>query len=196
MPRIPLLPEKDAGLFTRLCYRFSRRRYGVVVEPAAVMGYHPKLLFAVGLAELAMERALTVLPVSLRELAVYRVATRVGCSWCVDFGTLSQRNKGLDIDRLAEIDDYLISPRFTKVERLALAYADAMTAQPMEVTDEQVAQLDERLGHAGLVELTYAIALENERARFNHALGLTDQGFTSGAACAVPPSKRSGMGQD
>jgi len=36
------------------------------------------------------------------------------------------------------------------------------------------------------VELTYAIAVENHRARFNHALGITDQGFTSGEACRVP----------
>jgi hypothetical protein len=47
---------------------------------------------------------------------------------------------------------------------------------PTTVTDEMVAELDAELGHDGLVELTYAIAVENHRARFNHALGITDQG--------------------
>ncbi len=58
-----------------------------------------------------------------------------------------------------------------------------MTAQPMTVTDAQVAELEAAFGRAGLVELTTQIALENMRARSNHALGITDQGFD--AACAV-----------
>ena len=124
-----------------------------------------------------------MLPRRLRELAVYRTATVVGCSWCVDFGTMLQRLDGLDVDRLQHIDDYADSPFFTPAERLAIAYADAMTAQPMAVTDEQVAALERELGRAGLIELTHVIALENERARFNHALGITDQGFD--AACRV-----------
>ena len=61
-----------------------------------------------------------------------------------------------------------------------------MTALPPTVTDDMVAELDAELGHDGLVELTYAIAVENHHARFNHALGITAQGFTSGEACRVP----------
>ncbi|MGH3936977.1 MAG: carboxymuconolactone decarboxylase family protein [Pseudonocardiaceae bacterium] len=98
-----------------------------------------------------------------------------------------QRHHGLDIERLRELDSYQTSPAFTPMERRALAYADAMTALPTAVTDEMVAELDTEFGHDGLVELTYAIAVENHRARFNHALGITDQGFTSGQACRVPP---------
>ena len=72
-----------------------------------------------------------------------------------------QRLGGLAVDRLQHIDDYAESPLFTPAERLAIAYADAMTAQPMTVTDEQVAALERELGRAGLIELTHAIALEN-----------------------------------
>jgi hypothetical protein len=46
--------------------------------------------------------------------------------------------------------------------------------------------LRRRFGRDGAVELTHAIALEDQRATFNHALGLVDQGFTSGEACRVP----------
>ena len=62
---------------------------------------------------------------------------------------------------------------------------DAMTATPMTVTDEQVADLEKRFGRAGVVELTYQIALENSRARNNHALGITAQGFGTDS-CRVP----------
>jgi alkylhydroperoxidase family enzyme len=97
-----------------------------------------------------------------------------------------QRHHGLDIERLQHIHDYARSPLYTELERLVLDYALAMTSTPLSVTDEQVAELDSRLGHAGLLELTYVIALENMRARNNHALGITDQGFTGGDACRVP----------
>ena len=96
------------------------------------------------------------------------------------------RLDGLDVDQLKHIADFETSDAFTDEERDVIRYADAMTATPMTVTDEQVAALVERYGHDGVVELTYHIALENHRARFNHALGITDQGFSSGDACRVP----------
>jgi hypothetical protein len=36
------------------------------------------------------------------------------------------------------------------------------------------------------MELTYQIGIENMRARMNTALGITEQGFSSGDACQVP----------
>ncbi|HEX3590291.1 MAG TPA: carboxymuconolactone decarboxylase family protein [Pseudonocardiaceae bacterium] len=191
MPRIPEVPADQAGWVTKLVYRFSRRRFGAVMQPVSVMAQHSRLLVGYVIGETAALRTATVLPASVRELAVYRAATRVGCSWCVDFGTMLMHRQGLDIDRLLHIDEYATSPHFTDLDRLVIAYADAMSDQPMHVTDEQVAELDRRLGHRGLVELTFVIAQENQRSRFNKALGLTDQGFTSGDACRVPmPGQR------
>ena len=96
------------------------------------------------------------------------------------------RLDGLDVERLKDIDDYATSPRYTDDERAAIAYADAMTTDPHTVTDEQVADLRRRFGDAGVIELTYQIGVENMRARMNTALGITEQGFSSGDACRVP----------
>ncbi|MBD0324667.1 MAG: carboxymuconolactone decarboxylase family protein, partial [Aldersonia sp.] len=157
-----------------------------VPEPFAVLANHPGLFTAGAVHELAAERASTKLPANIREIAVYRVAWTVGCSWCVDFGTMLQRLDGLDIERLEHIGDYAESSRYSDEEKAAIAYADAVTATPPTVTDEQVADLERRFGAAGVVELTYQIALENMRARMYSALGITEQGFNSGAACRVP----------
>ena len=97
-----------------------------------------------------------------------------------------QRLEGLDIQRLKDIDSYATSTAFTDDERAAIAYADAITADPHTVTDEQIADLEARFGDAGVFELTYQIGLENMRARMNTALGITEQGFSSGDACRVP----------
>lgn len=166
-------------------YRYAERRFGSVPEPMAVMAHHQKLLAAYGVSETAMEKASTVLPASVREVALYRVATTVGCSWCVDFGTMLQRLDGLDVDRLQHIDEYETSPLYSEDERAAIAYAEAMTSTPMTVTDEQVADLQKRFGNDGLVELSYQIGFENHRARMNAALGITDQGFSTDS-CRVP----------
>ena len=66
-----------------------------------------------------------------------------------------------------------------------------MTTDPHLVTDEQVADLRRRFGDAGVMELTYQIGVENMRARMNTALGITEQGFSSGDACRVPWADRS-----
>ncbi|GLZ39587.1 carboxymuconolactone decarboxylase family protein [Actinokineospora sp. NBRC 105648] len=186
MPRIEGVAAREAGPVLRVLYWFAKRRFGAVPEPFTVLARHRGLMLAGAKHELGVRRASKVLPAGVRELAVFRVAQQVGCSWCVDFGTMLQRLDGLDIDRLRHIDDYTTSDSYTADERLAIAYADAMTANPMTVTDEQVAELTARFGEKGVIELTYQVALENQRARMNHALGITDQGFTSGDACRVP----------
>jgi AhpD family alkylhydroperoxidase len=189
--RIPAVPDTEAGWAGRLVYRFARKRFGLVPEPFAVARHHKGIFWAGLVAESAYLQASKALPTSVRELAVYRTATRVGCSWCVDFGTMLQRLDGLDIERLQHIDEYATSPLYSSVERLAIGYADAMTAQPMTVTDDQVAELERALGRAGVVELTTQIGLENMRARVNHALGITDQGFDAVCKVRLAPSAAS-----
>jgi len=186
MPRIPGVATKDAGFVIRIGYWFAKRRFKVVPEPFSVLAGHRKLFMAAARHEMAAEKASKVLPANVRDLAVYRVAQQLGCSWCVDFGTMLQKHAGLDIERLKHIDDYLTSPTYTRQERLAVAYADAVTTTPVNVTDEQVAELREEFGDEGVLELTYQIGLENMRARTYSALDIRDQCFSSGDACRLP----------
>jgi AhpD family alkylhydroperoxidase len=173
----------------RVGYWIAKRRYGVVPEPFTVLARHRKLFMTAARHEMAAEKASRTLPESVRELAVYRVAQRLGCSWCVDFGTMLQKNASLDVDRLKHIDDYLDSSTYTRSERLAIAYADAMTTTPVSATDEQVDELRAEFGDEGVVELTYQIGLENMRARMFSALDIRDQGFRSGDACRLPDAE-------
>jgi AhpD family alkylhydroperoxidase len=183
--RIEPLPPKRANPLIRAMYRYAKRRFGEVPEPLAVAAHHPRLLVANAVHETMLQSASRKLPANVRELAVFWTARTVGCSWCVDFGSMLQRLDGLDIERLKDIDNYATSQHFTDDERAAIAYADAMTTDPHTVTDEQVADLRARFGEDGVIELTYQIGIENMRARMNTALGITEQGFNSGDACRV-----------
>jgi AhpD family alkylhydroperoxidase len=180
------LPPKRANWLIRAMYRYAARRFGQVPEPFAVAAHHPRLLVANAVHESMLQSASRKLPANVRELAVFWTARTIGCSWCVDFGSMLQRLDGLDIERLQDIDNYITSTRFTDDERAAITYANAMTTDPHSVTDEQVADLRTRFGAEGVIELTYQIGVENMRARMYSALGITEQGFNSGDACRIP----------
>jgi AhpD family alkylhydroperoxidase len=184
--RIEPLPPKRANWLIRAMYRYAKRRFGEVPEPFAVAAHHPRLLIANAVHETLQQSASRKLPANVRQLAVFWTARTIGCSWCVDFGSMLQRLDGLDVERLRDIDDYATSARFTDDERAAIAYADAMTTDPHGVTDQQVDDLRARFGADGVIELTYQIGIENMRARMYSALGITEQGFNSGDACRVP----------
>jgi 4-carboxymuconolactone decarboxylase len=88
--------------------------------------------------------------------------------------------------QLRSLQNYVESDAFTPLEKLVLDYAVAMTLTPVEVSDDLFAALRSHFDEGQLVELTTAIAWENYRARFDHALGVESQGFSEGAYCALP----------
>ena len=139
--RIAPVPPQRASLLTKLMYRFAKRKFGEVPEPFTVAAHHPRLMLANGVHEMLLQSGSKKLPVSVRELAVFWTARTVGCSWCVDFGSMLIRLEGLDVERLKDIDKYATSPAYTDDERAAIAYADAMTTDPHTITDEQVDDL-------------------------------------------------------
>lgn len=84
------------------------------------------------------------------------------------------------------LHDHAQSPAFSNVERLVLDYTVAMTSTPVNVPDTLFASLRAHLDEAQILEVTAAIAWENYRARFNHALDIGAQGFSEGAFCVIP----------
>lgn len=181
MARISLDPKPTLGY--RLVSRVLRRRYGVVLAPVAASAHHPRVLRTMSLLEAGAGKWRT-LDRDLRALALLATSTRTGCAWCLDFGYWESHHAGVDPAKLRAVGRWRDSDLYTALERQVMAYAEAMTATPPEVTDEMVAELRADLSEAELVELTATIGLENLRNRSNAALGLTGQGFKD--RCEVP----------
>jgi AhpD family alkylhydroperoxidase len=181
MARISLDPPQTLGY--RLGSRFSRRRYGVMVDPAAAMGHNMQVGRSYAIFELQVERW-HQLDRGLKDLAVMAAAAAIGCTWCLDFGYWESMKHGVPAAKIRAVPNWRDSELFTALERLVLEYAEAMTATPPEVTDEMVEALGRYLSEAQLVELTAIIAVENLRSRINSALGLTAQGFKD--RCELP----------
>ena len=185
MTRIVGVPEKDAGLLGRFAYRFSRRRFGKVPEPVRVTAHHCNVLLGTGAMELALDRSRLV-DARLKKLAEMKVALVVGCEFCVDIGSMLGKGLGITDDQLRALSRFRESAAFSSVGKLVLEYAAEMTRTPAVIPDHLYGALSEYFGEAQMVELTAAIAWENHRARFNHALGMGYQGFSEGSCCLLP----------
>jgi AhpD family alkylhydroperoxidase len=172
--RVPL--EEGSGLLDRMIQWYSRRTYGDVLDNGLALMHNRPVLWAVLRFEQRVAKWKRLGP-DLKVMAEMTTASRIGCSWCMDFGWYAAHSAGLDTSKLAEVPRWRDSDVFSERERRVLEYAEAVTATPPEVTDEMAEALRADLGNDGFVELTMIIAVENERSRFNSALGLTSQGF-------------------
>jgi alkylhydroperoxidase family enzyme len=108
----------------------------------------------------------------------------------MDIGSAVGGREGVRAEQIHALADYATSPCFDDRERLVLELADAMTATPAEVPDAMFARLRATFSEAQLVELIANIAWENYRARFNRTFGVGPEGFSEGAACAIPVRPR------
>lgn len=174
MARIEL--EHRRTWFVRLAEWGSRRRYGKVLDPGRVWLHNRRVLTSFLLLEGSAGRWKALDP-TLNALAVMVAAGRVGCSWCMDFGYWEFHHRAVDPAKLRAVPQWRDSEVYTELERAVMEYAEAMTATPPEVTDEQVERLRADLTDEQLVELTAAVSLENFRSRSYSALGLISQGF-------------------
>jgi AhpD family alkylhydroperoxidase len=180
--------SRSKTLVARLAFFLSRRSYGRVISPARVYALDSRLLLGVGLMEEVQEWAKqTSAPV--KQLARMLVAWRIGCPWCLDFGTSTSEKLGITDEQLRALPDYEHSSLFSEEERTVLRYADAVTRTPVRVPDALFESLKAFYTDRQILEMTAAIAWENFHARVNHALGLEAEGVAS-QVCLVLEEER------
>jgi alkylhydroperoxidase family enzyme len=179
-----LLLNEPRGAVPRLARRYTKRRFGQMVEPTAAASHHSGVLIAMGCLETAAQLGWKKLDPTLRWLAIQAVASRIGCSWCIDYGYYEGMNDGIDPAKVRAAGDWRSSDLFDEKERVVLEYAEVASGCPAEVSEELAARVRAQLSDAEFVELAAWVALENFRSRFNAGLGLRSQGFSD--ACEIP----------
>ena len=172
------------GVYGAVLKRFSKKMFGRTPESLGVMWHHPASLKA-GMGMGRKAASWNECPRELKGYAHMAVASLIGCSFCLDLGYFQARHEGLDVAKAREVPRWRESDVFTPLERDVLEYAEAMSQTPPTVTDELSARLLDALGAPGLVELTVWIAVANQMARGNVALGIEAEGFA--ASCGLAP---------
>lgn len=174
-------PERPAW-WIRLLFFLARKRYGKVMRPLQVAAHVPSFLLPFMMTN-RFAHIHGELPESTRLLAMQLVGEINRCDWCIDFGrSLATREARQKIFHVAEYESY---PAFTEPERAAMRYAAEATRSPVEVGDETFARLRRHFNERQIVELTFAVAIENFFNRVNAPLQIEAEGF-----CAVAPLER------
>ncbi len=173
-------PAPITGVLGVAVRRFSMKLLGEVPEPIGTY-FHNRPVLKTFLAIGSKSQKWTACDENLKSFAHMAVAAQVGCSWCLDFGYFHAHNEGLDERKASQVPVWRTSDVFTPLERDVMEFAEAMTATPPVVTDEQFAHLLAQLGEPAMIELTTQVALANFYTRSNVAMGIESQGFS--AAC-------------
>jgi alkylhydroperoxidase family enzyme len=100
----------------------------------------------------------------------------------VDINAAGGSDEGASPEKIAALANHQTSDLFSEEEKVALELADRATELPHDVSDELFARLREHYSEAAIVELSYIVALENFRSRFNRTLRIEAQGLY----CVVP----------
>src|SRR5262249_35129613 len=162
MARISLDPP--VTLSYRIGGWFLRRQFGEVLDPFRAQGHHMPVALAFGKLEQSAAKW-NRLHLPLKNLPEMAAAVKIGCPWCVDFADWIMHKHGIPREKIEAVPRWRDSKVFDPLERLVMAYAEAMTETPPAVDDELVRKLRLHLDEAQLVELTAMICLENVRSR-------------------------------
>ncbi|HEY3002728.1 MAG TPA: hypothetical protein VGJ44_10300, partial [Kribbellaceae bacterium] len=149
------------------------------------LGRRPQIL----VAQAAYESALLLtarLDSELKMLATAKAAAMANCEFCIDIGSALAGLDGMDERKFTDLRTYRDSDAYSELERLVIAFAEAMSATPAIVPAELRDELLRHLSKAQLTELAAEVAWENQRARLNQALGVRPAGFADGAVCFLP----------
>jgi AhpD family alkylhydroperoxidase len=105
----------------------------------------------------------------LLELIKIRASQINGCAFCLQYHILAAEKLGMPADKLNLVVVWREAPQFTKRERAALAWTEALTQLGSSVSDEVYAEASAEFSETELTYLTSAVAVINVWNRYGVA---------------------------
>ena len=135
-----------------------------------------------GLAQLAGKAGLDK---QLLELVKIRASQINGCAFCVQYHILIAEKLGVSADKINLVVVWREAPQFSKRERAALAWTEALTRLSGDVSDEVYAEATAEFSEKELAYLTSAVAVINVWNRYGVAYRWTPPARPQTASVAV-----------
>jgi AhpD family alkylhydroperoxidase len=120
----------------------------------------------------------------LLHLVHFRVSQINGCAFCLDMHSKEARADGETEQRLYTLSTWRETPFFTKKERVALAWTEAVTTLN-EISDEVYAELQSEFTEQEIVDLTMSIVTTNSYNILNIAFRREAGGYEAGSLLKV-----------
>ena len=105
----------------------------------------------------------------LLELVKIRASQVNGCAFCVQYHILIAEKLGVPTDKINLVVVWREAPQFSRRERAALAWTEALTKLNGDVSDEVYAEASAEFSETELVYLTSAVAVINVWNRYGVA---------------------------
>jgi len=179
--RIEPKPVAAYPWYLRPFFWNQQRKYGRVLDAALLWARSPRLFLAVATIYGLIDRRHSPIEPVLRSLITVRVSQINWCAFCVDLNSATLIKRGATIAKVEALEHWPDSDLFDERERVALAYAEAMTGSDRRVDDETYGRLKGHFDENAIIELTALIAFQNMSSKFNSALAVAPQGF-----CKLP----------
>ena len=169
MPRLSRLTRSEVAPELRDVYdRFLHER-GNVPYFFRTLAHRPEI-FRTATAHMHAVLNTGTLSTKLKELVVVRTSQLNGTRYCLASHTALALRHGWSQEHVEALHDWRSSTLFSEAEKEALALAEAMTLDSLNVADDQIARLKRFYSEGEIVELMAAIGLFNYFNRFNNVL--------------------------
>jgi alkylhydroperoxidase family enzyme len=176
--------SKPRGLLMKLVYFFTRRQFGKVATPIAVMSARMPAAFLLFYGKVSRLDKKLKLPPSTAVLVREQVASINMCLFCMDatrwYAMRMSPDNRARLDALAE---YRTSPLFSDAERAALDYVSEL-AENKEVHPDTFARLSRHYSEREICDIVWLVASEHLYNISNIALNIGSDGF-----CELSPAR-------
>ena len=171
MPLVEPLEEHELEPALGDEVQFFKGPLGVIPASVRTMARRPEIaraFTALNRAVMAEHGAVTP---EFKRLLGYISSFASGCRYCQAHMILASERFGASEERMETIWTYEDSPHFSEAERAALAFAQAASAVPNQVTPEIEARLRAQWRPEDIVEIMGVVALFGYLNRWNDSMG-------------------------
>ncbi len=157
---LPLAPlERPRGLFLRLIYWATRKRYGVTPTAFRVIYARSPFLALVSLLiTIGLEKVVHI-DNGLRLLLQIKLSTENGCTFCADLYLAEALRAKIGHQRFRDLSEFETSSSFTAREKAALAYATALHGS-LHIPDAVWVRLALHFSEREQVDIVWTCAVE------------------------------------
>lgn len=158
--------------YVRFLFWLQRKKHGKVLESTKIWALSPRLFLGVATLWGALDRKNSPLEPKLRTLITLKLSQANRCHFCVDLNTSKWRSLGGSKEKMDQLENFQENPLFSKREKIALKYAQAVNTSDTAISNTLFAELQKQFSDEQIVELTGLIAFQILSNKFNRALDI------------------------
>ena len=171
-------PPKRIPFFLKLGILLSEKVTGKVMLPARILAWYPKAAIGSGALEALVAHADGRLGRRFLKLVRMTASVAAACPFCIDMNSHEHRKYGITDEEAASLrGDFEQVTTFSEREKLAIAYARAISATPLKFHPDLVERVKTEFTEREFVILASTAAQVNYWARLIQALGIPPAGF-------------------